>query len=235
MNPSNPNPTGHGERRKRNSSKVNLVFSFIFHALVLLGAFYFAAREGIMGDKMKTLVATLEQKPKVETPKPKEEPKVEQAKPAETPKTVAAAPAPRVETPNAPPPVEAPPSAAPPTLDATFFSEGAKAVAEVTDPKLIYKGAIERALLARWTRPEDLKDDDFVAEVELSIGPDGKVTGHRMVKGSGNAQWDKSVETAVAATKNVGTPPPVGFPATFKTRFDVEMTRSEEVFHVSSR
>ncbi len=232
MTPSNPAP----QRRKRNSSKTNLVFSIIFHTLIILGAFYFAAREGIMGDKMKTLVATLEQpKPKVETPKPKEEPKVEQPKPAEPPKIVAATPAPHVETPTAPPPIDAPPASAPPTIDATFFSDGAKEVAEVTDPKVIYKGAVERALLSRWSRPEDIKDDEFVAEVELSISPDGKVTGSHWTKVSGDARWDKSVKDAVAATKNVGTAPPKGFPPTFTARFDVEMTRSEEVFHLSSR
>ena len=230
-NPSNPTP----QRRKRNSSKINLAFSIVFHTVILLGAFYFAAREGIMGDKMKTLVATLEQpKPKVETPKPKEEPKVEPPKPAEPPKTVAAAPA-RVETPNAPPPVEAPPSAAPPTIDATFFSDGAKEVTEVTDPKLIYKGAVERALLARWSRPDDLKDDEFVAEVELAISPDGKVTGSHWTRLSGDSRWDKSVKDAVAATKAIGAGPPKGFPPIFTARFDVEMTRTEEVFHLSSR
>jgi TonB family protein len=222
-------------RRKGNTSKTNLVFSFVFHTLLVLGLFYFAAREGKLGQKMKTIVATLE-KPKVEPPKPKAEEKPETPKPAEQQqaRTVTPTPAPRAETANAAPPVAAPP-AAPPTIDSTFFSEGAKEVVEVTDPKLLYKGSIERALLARWNRPEDMKDDDFVAEVELSISPEGKVTGTRWIKGSGDTRWDKSVKDAVAATKVIGTAPPKGFPPTFNARFDVEMTRTEDVFHVSSR
>lgn len=225
------------ERRKRNSSKTNLVISFIFHSLLVIGVFYFAARQGLVGEKMKSLVATLEQQKPKELPKPaKEEPKVEQAKQQiEQPKPIAApVAAPQTQTAAAPPPADSGPAVAPPTLDASFFGDGAKQVVEVSDPKLIYKGAIERALRSNWDRPDDMKDDEFVAEVELSIDPQGKVTGSRWVKGSGDARWDKTVKTAVAATKNVGTPPPSGFPAKFMARFDVEMTRTEDVLKVSS-
>ena len=223
-------------RRKRNSSKVNLVISFIFHSLLVLAVFYFAARQGVMGDKMKSLVATLEQQKPKEQPKPKEEPKQEPPKQVEQPKAVAATPPPVAQptTTAAPPPVEAPPAAAPPTLDASFFADGAKQVVEVSDPKLVYKSAIERALRTNWERPEDIKDDEYVAEVELSISSDGKVASSRWVKGSGNSRWDKSVKAAVAATKSVGSPPPTGFPAKFMARFDVEMTRNEDVLKVSS-
>ena len=90
-------------RRKRNSSKANLILSFIFHSLLVLAVFYFAARQGLMGDKMKSLVATLEQQKPKETPKPKEEPKPEPAKQMEQPKIVAApTPAPQVQTAAAP-------------------------------------------------------------------------------------------------------------------------------------
>ena len=223
-------------RRKRNSSKVNLVISFIFHSLLVLAVFYFAARQGVMGDKMKSLVATLEQQKPKEQPKPKEEPKQEPPKQVEQPKAVAATPPPVAQptTTAAPPPVEAPPAAAPPTLDASFFADGAKQVVEVSDPKLVYKSAIERALRTNWERPEDIKDDEYVAEVELSISSDGKVASSRWVKGSGNSRWDKSVKAAVAATRSVGSPPPTGFPAKFMARFDVEMTRTEDVLKVSS-
>ena len=224
------------QRRKRTSSKANLVISFIFHSLIVLGVFYFAARQGVMGDKMKSLVATLEQQKPKEQPKPKEEPKIEPTKQVEQPKAVAATPPPaaQVQTAAAPPPVEAPAAAAPPTLDASFFADGAKPVVEVSDPKLIYKSAIERALRSNWDRPEDIKDDEFVAEVELSISPEGKVTSSRWVKGSGDSRWDKSVKSAVAATKAVGSAPPAGFPSKFMARFDVEMTRTEDVLKVSS-
>lgn len=223
-------------RRKRNSSKANLIISFLFHSLLVLAVFYFAARQGVMGDKMKSLVATLEQqKPKEQPKPPKEEPKVEPPKTVEPAKVAAATPAPSAQVqPAAAPPAEAPPAAAPPTLDASFFADGAKQVVEVSDPKLIYKAAIERALRSNWERPDDIKDDDFVAEVELSIAPDGKVGDSRWVKGSGNSRWDKSVKAAVAATRTVGLPAPAGFPAKFMARFDVEMMRTEDVLKVSS-
>ncbi|HLH52079.1 MAG TPA: energy transducer TonB [Verrucomicrobiae bacterium] len=223
------------QRRKRNSSKANLVISFVFHSLVVLAVFYFAARQGVMGDKMKSLVATLEQQKPKEPPKPpKEEPKVEPPKQVEQPKALAAAPPPAAAPSQAAPPVDAPPSVAPPTLDASFFGDGAKAVVEVSDPKLVYKGSIERVLRSNWERPEDIKDDAFVAEVELSIDNQGAITSSRWVKGSGNARWDKSVKAAVAATRTVGSAPPNGFPGKFMARFDVEMTRTEDVLKVSS-
>src|SRR5215475_408290 len=107
-------------RRKRESSKLNLVLSAVFHSLLVLGVFYFAARQGVMGDKMKSLVATLEpQKPKEQPKPPKEEPKVEPPKQVEQPKVAAVAPPP-VAVATAPPAVEAPPAVAPPTLDASF-------------------------------------------------------------------------------------------------------------------
>src|SRR5438105_2697834 len=98
-------------RRKRNSSKANLIISFIFHSLLVLAVFYFAARQGVMGDKMKSLVATLEQQKPKEQPKPKQEPKAEPPKQIEQPKAVATAPIPaaQVQTAAAPPSAEAPP------------------------------------------------------------------------------------------------------------------------------
>ncbi|HZR16504.1 MAG TPA: TonB family protein [Verrucomicrobiae bacterium] len=221
-------------KRKNNSSKVNLIISAIFHTFLVLGVFYFAARQGVMGDKMKSLVATLEQqKPKEQPKPPKEEPKVEQPKPIDQPRTVAATPPPQAQ-PTTGPAVEAPPAVAPPTLDTSFFTDGAKTVVEASDPKLFYKTTIERTLRANWDRPEDVKDDAFVAEVELSIDPSGQVTNSRWIHGSGDARWDKSVKSAVAATRNIGAAPPPGFPARFTARFDVEMTRTEDVLKVSS-
>jgi TonB family protein len=118
-----------------------------------------------------------------------------------------------------------------PTLD---FQDGAKEVVTISDPKLLYKGLIELALRSRWERPEDVADDTYVAEVELQIDPQGHVTGSKWIKGSGDARWDKSVKQAVAATKAINRPPPKGFPGNFLARFDVEMTRSEEVLKVGS-
>src|SRR5689334_15713105 len=118
------------EKRKRNSSKVNLTISIIFHTLLVLGMFYLAARQGILGKKLKEITVTMAPKEKKPEP-PKEKtapPKVEPPKPAETPK-VASVPPPRVETPppaaEAPPPVAAPAATVLPDIN---FSDGAHEV-----------------------------------------------------------------------------------------------------------
>lgn len=224
------------ERTKRNSSRVNLTISIVFHTLLVGGIFFLAAREGMLGKKLKelTVVAVKEKKP--EAPKEKApEPKVETAKQTEAPKTVAAAPAPRAAT--APPPAEAPPVVAPPMNDVQdlSFSDGAKVVNDESDPKLLYKGLVEAALRAHWNRREDIADDAYVAEVELAIDPQGNVTGANWLRGSGDARWDSSVKAAVAATKVISRKPPKGFPGKVIARFDVELMQTEEVFKVSSR
>lgn len=224
------------QRRKKNSSKVNLTISFVFHGILIGAVFYFAAREGMLGKKMKTIMAEMvKEKKLVEPPKPKDEPKVTQQAKTEEPKTVATVPPPQAQV-NAAPPPEAPPVAAPPAVDVPTldFSDGAKETVTVSDPKLLYKGLIELALRSRWNRPEDVADETYVAEVELNIDAQGSVIGSKWIKGSGDARWDKSVKEAVAATKAINRPPPKGFPGAFLARFDVEMTRSEEVLKVSS-
>jgi protein TonB len=224
-------------RKKRNSSKINLTLSVVFHVALVGVLFFFAARQGILGKKLKEITVTMAPKEKKPEP-PKEkppEPKVEQPKPAETPKMVAAAP-PKVEA-TAPPPAEAPPSVAPPaaSLPAFEFNDGAKQVQSTADPNAVYKGIVERALRSHWNRPDDMEDASFVAEVSLSIDAEGKVTSSRWLKVSGNARWDKSVKEAVAATPVISRPPPKGFPPNFVARFDVESQRTEDVMHLSSR
>ena len=226
------------ERRKRNSSKVNLTISVVFHTGLVLAIFFLAAREGMLGKKLKEITVTMAPKEKKPEP-PKEkppEPKLDQAKPAEVPKMLATAPPPRAET-AAPPPTEAPPSTAPPTVDlpTMVFDDGAKQVQSVSDPNQLYKGLVEHALRSNWNRPEDANDDGYVAEAELSIYSQGRVTSSRWLKGSGDARWDKSVKAAIAATKGISRPPPKGFPGSFRARFDVEMFKTEEVMKVSSR
>src|SRR5258708_14000494 len=121
------------QRRKRNSSRVNLTISFIFHTTLVLALFYFAARQGILGKKLKEITVTMAPKEKKPEP-PKEkapEPKGEPPKQAEAPKMLATTP-PRVETVALPPP-EAPPVVAPPTVDLPTmdFNDGAKQVQSV--------------------------------------------------------------------------------------------------------
>jgi TonB family protein len=226
-------------RRKTNSSKVSLTLSLTFHGALVLVIVFFAAREGMLGKKLKEITVTMAPKEKKPEP-PKEkppEPKVEPPKPVETPKVAAVEPPPRIENVAPPPPVTESPIAAPApvNLPAMDFSDGAKDVQSISDPNLIYKGLVEHALRSRWNRPEDIADEKFVAEVELSVDSDGNVTGSRWLKGSGDLRWDNSVKAVISATKVLSRPPPKGFPAKFVTRFDVESQRTEEVLHISSK
>src|SRR5262245_54499216 len=155
-------------RKKRNSSRINLIISSIFHGALILAIFYFAAREGMLGKKLKQLTVTMVQKEKKPEP-PKEkppEPKVEPPKAAPPPKAV-------VDTPkvqSAPPPaVAVAPAAAPPAsaLPAFEFADGAKEVKTLSNPTEVYKALIEHTFLSHWNRPEGIADDSFVAQVEV--------------------------------------------------------------------
>ena len=208
-------------RKKRNSSKVNLLISFVFHALLVVVLLYFAARSGVLGHKMQNLTVSLVKtppKPKPPLPPPKEPPK-------EPPKVVAA-PKPVEEAKAAPPPspVVAPPAAVLPSFG---FSGGA-AVDTSSDPVQIYKGALEYAFRSKWDRPENMDDDSYVAEVRVSVARDGEIEDPEWKKGSGNSIWDASVRKAIAAVKSMDRPPPTNFPPQVTIRFDVQ-EQSEDV------
>jgi protein TonB len=227
------------ERKQRNSSKVNLIVSAVFHTVLILGVFFFAAREGLVGKRLKQLAVTMVPKEKKPEP-PKEkppEPKVETPKPPEAPKM--AVPVPHVETVSAPPPppAQAAPEVAAPAaavLPDISFSDGAKAVTTITDANGVYKALVEHSLRSRWNRPEDMADDNFVVEVELGVDPSGNVKDYHWLSGSGNKRWDDSVKEALAQTTTISRPPPKGFPDKFTVRFDVESIRTEAVLNLSS-
>jgi len=227
------------QRKQRNSSKINLTISFIFHSILIMVIFFFAAREGLVGKKLKQIAVTMVPKEKKPEP-PKEkppEPKAETAKTDQTPKM--SIPQPKVETAVAPPPpaMDVAPAVAPPaaSLPAFDFTDGAKEVQTISDPSGIYKALIERTRRSRWNRPEDIADDTYVAEVELSVDAKGRVTDYRWLKGSGDKRWDDSVKAAVAQLKTISRPPPKGFPPQFPVRFDVETSRTEPVLQLSSQ
>jgi protein TonB len=219
-------------RRKRNSSKVNLTISVVFHSLLVLAVVFFAAREGMLGKKLKQITVTMVPKEKKPEP-PKEkppEPKPEPSKP-EVPKPVLAAAPTRPEPAAAPPPQSADPSVAPPPVDLPAFSfpDGAREIREVSDPQAFYKGLVELALHSRWQRPENLDDEQFFAEVDLAIDANGRIGNYEWLRGSGNKRWDDSVKAALAKTKTISRAPPKGFPNKVLVRFDVDLTRTEPV------
>src|SRR5271170_7375952 len=210
-------------RKKRNSSKVNLMISLAFHALLVVVVLYFAARSGLLGKQLKKVTVTMEKKEKPPE-KPKEPPKVEPPKVVEPPKIM--------EPPKvvAAPPV-APPVVAPPAVELPSFDfEGGKQVISSSDPVQIYKGLLEYTLRSNWNRPTDMADDKYVAEVEVAVSRDGQISDPQWKKSSGNTAWDDTVRQAIAATTSMTRPPPTNFPARVTIRFDVqEETVSESI------
>ncbi len=226
------------QRKKVNSPRVNLIISLVFHTIAIGALFFFAGREGMLGKRLKEItvsIAPKEKKPEPVKPKPPE-PKLETPKPVETPK-VAAVPPPIPNATVPPPPSEAPAAAAPPpvALPAFDFSDGAKEVQTTADVNELYKGVIERALRARWNRPDNIRDENYAADIELTLNKNGAVTHWQWVKGSGDKRWDDSVKEAVAQTKAINRPPPNGFPEKFLVRFDVEAEATSSPIHLSSR
>jgi hypothetical protein len=208
------------QRKKKNSSKVNLTISVVVHAILLGALFYFAARQGFLGEKVKKLTVTFDKKPKPpEKPKepekkiepPKTEPlKVEPPKFVEAPKPSAPAPA-------------APPTVAPPVAEVPAFEfEGGKTVETSTDPVQLYKGYMEYVLRQKWNRPDNMVDDSYVAEVAVNVDKEGNLSQPQWLKGSGDAKWDQTVKDVFNVVQSIDRRPPTNFPPNVTIRFDVQ-------------
>ena len=205
-------------RQKRNSSKVNLLISLVFHALIVVVGLYFAARGGLLGKQIQKISVEMVKEKAPEKPKVAEKPKVE------VPKEAAKVEAPKEAPPKeAAPMAAAPPTVAPPAAELpSFVFEGGKTVESSSDPVQIYKGQVEYALRSKWNRPDNMKDDDYAAEVAISVSQDGQLSHPVWEKGSGNAVWDESVRRALAVVTQMDRPPPTNFPARVTIRFDVQ-------------
>ena len=208
-------------RQKRNSSKVNLMISFIFHAVLVLALFYFAARQGLLGKQLKKISIEMVKEKPPEKPKEPEKPKMEPPK-MEAPKMVEK-PKEMEEARAAPPPTMAPPTVAPPAAELPSFEfEGGKAVETSTDQAQLYKGYLEYALRSKWQRPDNIADDNYMAEVEVSVDRKGQISDPIWEKGSGDTQWDDSVKQVFKTVKSLDRPPPTNFPSRVTVRFDVQ-------------
>ena len=104
----------------------------------------------------------------------------------------------------------------------SFEFEGGKAVETSSDPVQLYKGFVEYALRSRWQRPDNIADDNYVAEVEVSVDRKGRLSDPTWEKGSGDRRWDDSVRQALATVKSLDRPPPTNFPGRVVVRFDVQ-------------
>ena len=202
------------------SSKVNLLISFIFHATLVLIVIYFAARQGFLGNQIQKITVQLIKEKPPQPPNPPPKPPVEIPKP-EPPK-VASVPKP-VEAPKAAAPTVAPPTVAPPPAELPNFDfDGGRSVISSSDPVELYRSAIELAFRSKWNRPENMNDDDYAVEVQVSVQSDGQISNVQWEKGSGNSIWDESVRQAIASVKSMDALPPTNFPSYVNIRFDVQ-------------
>jgi len=215
------------KRKPRNSSRVNLIFSLVFHGVIAIVLAYFAAREGLLGKQLKKIAVEMVKEKPPEKPKEPDKPKPEPPK-VEPPKVAVA---PRIETPaetlRPPPPVTAPVTAAPPpvapaAVDVPSFAfDGGKTVETASDPVQLYRGLVEYSFRSRWSRPEDEDDHNFVAEVEVAVDRTGRISDPVWKKNSGDKRWDSSVREAIERTPSLNRPPPANFPSRIVVRFDV--------------
>ncbi len=208
-------------RKPRNSSRINLIISVVFHGLIVVALVYFAAREGVLGKQLKKLAVSMVKEKPPDKPKEPDKPKVDP--PKDIPKLAVT---PKMSAPkdSAPPPTtaaSAPPVSAPPAVEMPSFSFGGGRDVETGDANTVYKGQIESSLKAKWNRPEDLTDPAYMAEVDIQVDKDGQLSNPVWKKGSGNQRWDDSVRAALAATKSLPLPPPKNFPSHVVVRFDV--------------
>jgi hypothetical protein len=212
----------HQPRRKKNTAKTNVTISLVIHLIIFALGAYWAAHEGVLGQKLRELsVGLLPKEKKIE--EKKAEAKTDGPKKVETKPVVETA---KTATPPPPkfvaPPPAAVESAAPPpavTLPGDFFVD--KDSLTAGDAVTLYKQQVETALRSRWDRPGDVADVDFVAEVEMHIDMQGKISSYDWKKGSGNTRWDNSVKKALAAGA-INRSPPKNFPNKFTVRFDVQ-------------
>lgn len=208
-------------KKPKNSSKVNLTISAVVHGVIIVALIYFAAREGYLGKKIQTITVTkvIEKKPEPEKQKEPEKPKVEAPK-VEQPKVETA----RVEAPKlAAPPSVAPPVVAPAAVDVPSFDfSGGKTVLSESDPVQLYKGYLEYALRSKWNRPDNMADENYVAEVQVNVDAQGKLSRVVWQKGSGDAKWDQTVKDIFKLLTSIDRHPPTNFPPMVTIRFDVQ-------------
>ena len=217
---------GTQKRKKRNSTKVNLLISALFHGLILCVLLYFAARQGLLGKQIKKIAVEMVKEKPPPKPKEPEKPKVAKIEPPkqEAPKVQEVAKIePLKEPAAAPPPASVASAVAPPAAELPAFAfEGGKTVETSSDPIQLYKSFLENTLRFNWDRPKNEDDHTYVAEVEVAVDDTGDITNPVWKKNSGHKDWDESVRTAIASTPKVSRPPPKNFPHTVVVRFDVE-------------
>ena len=100
------------------------------------------------------------------------------------------------------------------------FNDGRAVQTTTADPLTLYKQTVEYAFRSRWLKPDGMDDTSLVVEADISVNPDGAVTGVERKRGSGDSKWDATVRAALEQTKTIGRKPPKDFPGRFLVRFD---------------
>jgi TonB family protein len=78
-------------------------------------------------------------------------------------------------------------------------------------PSVATYGAWVRSVYQRaWVTPEDATTEDATVEVKVTVASDGTVTAKRIIKRSGDAAVDASVQRALDRVTTVGRPFPEG-------------------------
>jgi len=207
--------------KQKNVNRTSTIISIVVHTILILGLVYLAAKNGYLGKKIEHAIEVTQEKKKEpekpkDQPKPKDVPKVDQT-PKNTPPKYVEQPKQETAAVN-----NAPPAAAPPAADVPAFQfEGGAAVNEETNPVVLYKNYIEYSLRAVWARPENMEDDNWVAEVKVDVDKQGGLANPTWLKGSGNAKWDDSVKAVFKAVTAIDRRPPTNFPSNVTIRFDV--------------
>lgn len=218
------------KRKRKNSPRMNLLISLSFHAGIVVFVVFFAARSGLLGEHLRTITIHMVLEKPPEKPKEPEKPnpappQPEPAKPMEPAKVQTAKIEPQKEPDPAPTPsiATAPVAIAPPAAELpSFVFDGGQAVQTSSDPVQLYKGSVENAFRSKWHRPVGIADDNYVAEIEVTVDQQGQISDPVWKKSSGDSRWDASVRQAIAETRKLGRPPPPDFPARFLVRFDVQ-------------
>ena len=64
----------------------------------------------------------------------------------------------------------------------SFEFEGGKAVNSESDPVQLYKGYMEYVLRSKWNRPDNMDDDNYVAEVQVTVDKAGNLSTCRLAE-----------------------------------------------------
>ena len=185
----------------------------LVHVLAILGLAFLAGREGMLGERMKSLTVSLVPKEKIPEPvKPKaEEPKIEIPQPKTSPIVEQSTPHPqKVESVQ---PVVAPAMSEAPAID---FSDGAKKVITSSDPIELYRAYIQSYLHSQWKTPDN---KDGCVQVKISINEKGTIQKIEWPI-TGTPEWKASVLNVFTQVKSFPKAPPQGFQLTFDIRFD---------------